>query len=281
MNATNYFYKALLLTILAGAMAACDNLEQTVTLDLNQTESRVVIDGLIINEPTTQYVMLSRVGDFYGQGETLPISDASVLVSDDAGNNYTFLESEDSAGLYTFDFEGIVGRTYRLEVNIDGVLYEADEFLAPITEIDSLKWELNEEEQEDPADEGLFYEVLLYTNEPQETKDFYLFQFYRNDTLLNNNFEEAYFTDDEFLGERIDGISTGYFFAMGDTATVEVMSISQKAFVYYNDLITALNNDGGMFSPIPANLRNNLSNGAVGYFRASAVSRETIVIGED
>lgn len=270
-----------LMLVLACGLSACDGLEQTVTLDLDQTEPQIVIDGLITDELKEQYVRLSRVAGFYSNGEVPPVSNATVLVEDDAGNSYTFNESTEIAGLYLSEFQGVPGRTYSLSVNVEGELYQAEEFLARITAIDSLTWELNEDEQEDPEDEGQFYEVLLFTEEPQDTEDFYLFQFYQNDTLLNNDYEEAYFTDDEFLTERIAGVSTGYFFAEGDSATVEMFSISSTAFVYYNDLITALNNDGGMFSPIPANLRNNLSNGAIGYFRCSSVTRESIIVAKE
>ena len=57
-------------------------------------------------------------------------------------------------------------------------------------------------------------------------------------------------------------------------------SITREAFVYYNDLFNLINNDGGMFSPPPANPRSNVINGALGYFQASAIEMETIIIEE-
>ncbi len=270
---------AFLLFLLAGA-TACEGLEETVTIDVGQTERRLVIDGLILDELTDQYVRLTWNTGFYSN-EVQTLSGASVLVEDDAGNSWNLTESASEPGMYQATFEGQRGTTYNLSVNVEGQLYQASETLQAVTEIDSLGWRIDFDEFDDPDEEGEFYEVLLYANEPQDSKDFYLFQFYRNGELQNEGFDEVYFTDDEFLQERIDGIPTGYYYALGDTVVVEIYSITSNAFVFYGDLLNSLTNDGGMFSPIPANLRNNLSNGAIGYFRASAVERDTIVVKED
>jgi hypothetical protein len=54
---------------------------------------------------------------------------------------------------------------------------------------------------------------------------------------------------------------------------VEVYSLSRVGYVYYNDLFSILNGDGGgMFGPIPAPPRTNLSNGAIGFFQVSAIN---------
>lgn len=57
-----------------------------------------------------------------------------------------------------------------------------------------------------------------------------------------------------------------------------MFSLTRKAFIFYSDLSNLLNNDGGMFSPPPANPRNNLSNGALGYFQVSAMDFEEMVV---
>jgi hypothetical protein len=147
-----------------------------------------------------------------------------------------------------------------------------------VTSIDSLTYGIDQDELDDPEDEGKFYEVLIYAKEPQETKDYYLFDFYRNDSLLVGSPDEIYFSDDIALGEEINGVQSPIYYAKGDVARVEAFSLSRAGYVFYSDLQSLLNNDGGMYSPPPANCRNNLSNGALGFFRASAVDMMEIII---
>ena len=66
----------------------------------------------------------------------------------------------------------------------------------------------------------------------------------------------------------------------GDKATIEAYSLSRTGYVFYDDLQKLLNNDGGMFNQPPANSRTNLSNGALGFFQASAINSASIVVEE-
>ena len=260
---------------------SCD---EPVVLDVTQGESRTVIEGQVTNLAGGQYVKVSRSGGFYESGKTPRVTDASVTVKDDAGNEFEFVHNPrnyaDSAGYYLpqAPFTGEVGRTYFLTVTVGDQVYEAQDKLIRVTPIDSLAYQIDEDEKEDPEDEGKFYEVLIYAKEPQDTEDYYLFKFYRNDSLKLDFDTDIYFTDDETLGENIDGVSSPIYFAPGDKARCEIYSLSRTAFVFYNDLQSLLNNDGGLFSQPPANSRTNLSNGALGLFQASAVHVSEIEI---
>jgi hypothetical protein len=168
-------------------------------------------------------------------------------------------------------FTGVIGKTYSLHVDVDGEMFEAQDKLNPVTIMDSLKYRINADEKRDPKIEKRFYELLMYTTEPPESEDFYLFRFYRNDTLNLYFPSDIYFSDDKTLAEKINGIPSPVYFQLGDSARVEMYSLSRTGFVFYNDLFNLINNDGGMFSPPPANSRTNLSNGALGFFQVSAV----------
>jgi len=271
------------LALVSVVFFSCD---EPIQLDVDQGESHVVIEGQVTNTAGFQYVKVSRSTDFYATGKTPRITDATVRVKDDAGNEFKFVHNPgglaDSAGYYLPEptFVGEIGRTYNLHVTVDGVVYEAQDDLSRVTPIDSLTFRVNEEEKEDPEDYGKFYEVLIYAKEPQDTKDFYLFKFYRNDSLKYDFDTDIYFADDEVLGESIDGVSSPIFFAPGDRARCEIFSISREAFVFYSDLQGLLNNDGGLFSQPPSNSRTNISNGAFGFFQASAVHVSEIEIKE-
>ncbi|MEO1049996.1 MAG: DUF4249 family protein [Bacteroidota bacterium] len=269
--------------LLLVAIASC---EETVLLDIDQTPVRIVIDGLVTNESKQHAVKVSRTVDFYQQGLTPRVEDAVVSVSDNEGNVFNYVHNPnnhpDSVGFYLseFPFAGEVGRIYTLNVQADGQTYTALDSMFRVTSVDSLEITINEDERMDPEDEDRFYEILYYAEEPQDTKDFYLFQFFRNGELENEEGEQIYFADDRALGDRIDALPIPVFYALGDTAVVETFSLTRNGFLFYNDLFNNINNDGGMFSPPPANPRTNLTNGALGFFQVSAINRLTLVIEE-
>ena len=269
--------------VIALGLFAC---EETVYLDLGRSDSKVIIEGQVTNHSGYQYVRITRSSGFYETGASPVITDATVIVSDDAGNEVTFVHNPgnfaDSAGYYLPEvpFIGEIGRTYKLSVTADGTLYEAEDKLLPVTNIDSLGSRISVDEQKDPKDYGKFYEVLLFAKEPQNTTDYYLFKFYRNDSLKFYSDTDIYYADDEVLGENIDGVPSPIYYAPGDIARVEMYSLSRNGYVFYNDLQSLLNNDGGLFGQPPSNSRTNLSNGALGYFQASALQMRELEIKE-
>jgi predicted transcriptional regulator YdeE len=273
-------FTLLLLTLLS--LFSC---EETIQLGINQSSSTLVIEGLITNKPGKQYIKISRTAGFYGGGATEKITTAIVKVTDDMGKEILFhhnpLGDTEKNGYYfdTENFVGEIGREYSLYVIAEGKTYEAHDKLMSVTTIDSLSSRINEQEQSNPKITGQIYEVLAYMKEPQETKDYYLFRYYRNNDFHSYNLSsDIYFTDDVGVGKNINGLASPVYFKEADTARLELYSLSRTAFLFYNDLSNLLNNDGGMISSPPANPRTNLTNGALGFFRVSAVSSATLIV---
>ncbi|GAB5527029.1 MAG: hypothetical protein Roseis2KO_49010 [Roseivirga sp.] len=258
--------------------------EKTIRLETDPSEAKVVIEGLITNSADLNYIKLTRSRDFYSGGLAEGIANAEVIVNDNNGGEVRYLHNPENLpeldGVYLpeIPYAGVVGNTYTMSVVVDGESYTAQETLLPVTKIDSLTVIVNEDELADPDEEDHFYEVLFYAEEPQDRVDHYLFKFYGNDELVKDSEEDIYFAEDEFIGEAIDDLPIAGFFALDDLVRVEMYSITREAFIYYNDLFNIINNDGGMFSPPPANPRNNLSDGALGYFQVSAIESAEIVI---
>ena len=162
--------------------------EETIELDLKQTPSRIIIEGLVTNRANYQSVKITRSTDFYGSGKTPRVTDATVTVTDDEGAEHTFIHNPrnhpDSAGIYVPEtsFTGQIGKTYTLNVAADGQIYQASDMLMSVTPIDSIQFRVNEDQQDDPEEPGKIYELLLYAREPQDEKNYYLFKYYRNDS---------------------------------------------------------------------------------------------------
>jgi hypothetical protein len=259
--------------------------EEVVQLDLTQAEPRLVIEAQVTNQSGSQFVKVTRTDDFYGSGPTPRVTDAVVTVADDLGNEYVFVHNPnnhaDSSGIYIpqTPFAGQIGRTYFLTVDADGERFEASDKLLSVIAMDSMKYQVNELEADDPKEPGKFYELLMFATEPQNEKNYYLFKFYRNDSLIYYLDTDIYYNDDELLAEKIDGVPSPVYYGVGDSGRVEIYSLSRVGYVYYNDLFILLNNDaGGMFGPVPSTPRTNLSNGALGFFQVSAVTTTETVI---
>lgn len=266
----------------AAAFTGCD---ETIELDLEQTPHRVVVDGMIINENTAHYVKLSQSVDFYHEGKAPAVRGAEVVVSDSEGNVYPFLESESTAGLYTATFEGQVGSTYRLEVTLaDGEQLSAEDEMEEVMQVDRLDWILDENEKKNPLKTDYYYRIRIFGEEPAATKDYYLFKFFRNDSIQNfNSGTGVFFADDKLVGGYLDGLESPEYYKKGDEGRFEVYRISRDAFLFYNDLNNILNGDGGMSSPSPTNPRSNIvsSEGpGLGLFQVSAVNKTSIKVGE-
>jgi hypothetical protein len=270
-----------IISILAAlTLISCD---EPIILDAEQTSPQVVIEGLVTDRPGRQSVKITRSVGFYESGKTPRLTNATVSVKDDLGQVFTFVHNPnshaDSAGIYVpqTPFTGQIGRTYTLTVDVDGERYEASDLLGSVITMDSLKYEINENQEEDPDKEGKIYELLMFAREPQDQQNFYLFKFFRNDSLVFFNDTDIYYTDDEFLAENINGASSPVYYGKDDMAKVEVYSLSREGYVFFNDMSTLLNNDGGgMFGPIPSLPRTNLSNNALGFFQVSAVNTSTV-----
>ncbi|MEO0332906.1 MAG: DUF4249 domain-containing protein [Bacteroidota bacterium] len=259
--------------------------EEPIELDVDQAPPRYIIDGLITDELTDHYIKISTSTDFYNVDITPKVSGASVIVNDDLDREYIFQESETEPGLYTAQFQGEIGRTYMMQTTMpDGAVFTASDQISAVMSVDSLTWEIDQEEQTEPDEEGLFYDVRIYAHEPAETTDYYLFKFYRNDSLQNfNDNTGLFYADDKLLEGYIYGLEAPTYFRKGDTATFVMHRISRQAYLFYGDLDNALNGDGGMFSPSPVNPRTNLTRETapgLGFFQTSAVTRESIVVGE-
>jgi hypothetical protein len=272
-----------IILLLLVTLAGCD---VPIELDLQQTPPQVTIEALLTDKPDQPFVRVTLSADFYSEDGAAGVQDAVVTLKDDIGQSVAFYHYEgsntDSLGYYLppEGFAGQIGRIYTLTVIAEGKTFEATDSLKYVTSIDSLAYRPNIYAVQDPPSDGKIYELLIYAKEPQETKDYYLVKYYRNDSLTYGWETEVYVLDDYGVGESINGVPSAIWYDIGDKAEIEMYSLTRQGFLFYNDLVIIMNSDGGMFSPPPANPRTNFSNGALGFFQVSGVSSRTIVLEE-
>jgi hypothetical protein len=273
-------FRAIYLGMLLYAWLGMVGCQKEVQIDTDQVQPRFVIDGLVTNIDTNHVIRITRSKSFNDKGDNPAIENAQVEVSD---GTQTYRFTHEGAGNYRSErFAGVIGKTYLMRIVIDGQVFTAQEELRPVSPVDSLKWTVDPDNQQNPPDSRYpdrYYEMTLYAIEPQDRIDYYQFRFYRNGEKINDSGNDVFIAEDKFFSERIDGIECPGFYTPGDTGRAEMYSISRDVYLFYSDLNTVLNTDGGMFGPIPANPRSNISNGALGLFQVSAVSSRSVVIG--
>jgi Domain of unknown function (DUF4249) len=114
---------------------------------LKDYSSLLVVDGLITDANSSYTVKLSRT---FQDQNTIPatVSDATVFVSDDAGNNFNLYNWGN--GIYKTDslqFTGIIGTAYTLHIiTKEGYIYISDPCtMQPVPDIDSIYFASDQE----------------------------------------------------------------------------------------------------------------------------------------
>jgi hypothetical protein len=163
-----------------------------------------------------------------------------------------------------------------MEVTIDDTTYTASHYMYDQPAADSIVWEYRDEE---PFFQPGYYPTM-YARDPPEKDQFYLIQFYLNDTLLIN---PAYIVtgDDQFTDNNYLVLELTNRFEAGDTVTFELNEIEQQAKEYFDQYQDLATGAGSPFDGPPSNPEGNFSNGALGLFRASLPFQDRQIIQPD
>ena len=202
---------------------------------------------------------------------------------------HVFSDSSYLRGVYyTTKIEGKPGNTYKLNIAYKNKIIQATEEMASVPAIDSVQF--REQFLWNGANN---FVPFVFFNEPTDQKNYYMFNF-GSDDLYHIVYGTAHvwnfsILDDAFLTEYVNGFKIddgaspiGFddflYFNYGDKARIRMLSLSENAFKYYEALLKQFENDGGAYTPTPANTPTNLTGDALGYFRVSAVSEIDLIV---
>lgn len=175
----------------------------------------------------------------------------------------------------TTKLKGIAGHTYTLTIKWQGSEYHAVSYMPPLPGLDSVKFNFTK------GDIGKDdYNIpLLYFKEPQNERNYYLFI-----TPGKSSVWPYSVLSDEFLKPYVNGldvckgISPDYWMTdyPGTNMSyyfIEMHSLTKEGYNYYKALLQQFRTDGGAYAPTPATPPGNIDNGALGFFKTSAVNR--------
>lgn len=203
-------------------------------------------------------------------------------------------KGETPGGLYvTTKIYGIENHMYKLHITYKGKEYTACERMVPKTQIDKMIMKRVD------MGEGESNEVpcISFHNLPEE-HNYYLLRVspFSSKSLRIASIYNLYYgmtnsggwpfsiLDDKYLTENVEDyvVSSGEQFILPnrpawsypttDSIWVQMHSISGSCYNVYDQMIKQIRSDGGTFSIRPASVKSNISNGAYGIFRVSAIS---------
>jgi len=266
-------------------LSAC---QEEYELPATDFTPRLVVDGQVTSEYTRHELRLSQTGD-YGSQDYPPASGATIILRDGIRE---FLYTEVSPGRYLTDsLAGMPGSAYRLIIMWEGEQYEAIDTMGtippafePVTFSPAERggWEFEYRRHQfgfesanawilsvSPVDttemSSINYQELgQQIGVEVDSNRIYTFEFFTHPNISVNgllNFEEAH-----FYGWRSSRQVVQRRFSLSDD--------------YYNFLRSSFMETewrGNLFDSSPANVKGNVSNGALGFFNASAV-RELVFV---
>lgn len=248
--------------------------QKVINVDLNEAAPRIVIEGRINDRRGPYSVTITRSGSYFNQPVLLSVSGAEVVITDNVITIDTLREA--APGIYfTSKIRGLPGRTYTLKVISDDQEYTGTSTMLSHVNIDSLKLVKSESQRFDftpDSENDIRMEIHCFFKDPLE-KNFYRIRVYKNDSINTQSYR---LYDDQYTNGRNEELRVARAEA-GSTYRIELLSIDKQTYGYYRTLEDLLFVNP-FFGSTPANPDNNLSNGALGYFGAYAMSTKTIII---
>lgn len=250
-----------------------------IELDYNQDENKkVIITGWITDLDERQYVTVQNTVNYLGENNPDPISTAVVSISD---SQDTYSLTHESEGKYYLPetWQAVIDDTYKLEVVHNGNTYTSSHKMRACPVIENFF--TREVDDISDTDSIHIYESLFSFQEiPGEGDAYYGIDYIENstdrDSLFNGQFTNDDFVDGEYF-EDVEISDYDRLFKIGDRIVLDIFSIGFETSEYLLDVQTEVFR-GSIFDTPPANVRTNISGGALGYFIASGANRATLVV---
>ncbi len=248
--------------------------EKVIDLELEDSATELVIEANLWAGTSTLEVLISNTASYFDSALPVTIEDATVTLSDEAGNSFNAAHLGN--GRYLANITTEEGMTYRLTVEVDGIIYQADSFLPQKIELVELIAEY--EAAAGPIEEG--YSMRVRFNDPGGEENYYRIVHYVDGVKQIEPDDLQVVEDVLFDGGLTRLPMFQQSFDLGDSVSIELIHFDEASFAYFNSLSDIINSGGGPggASAAPGNPTTNWSGGALGYFSASQADTLSIVI---
>lgn len=239
--------------------------EEVIDINLNEADAQLVIEGRIVNTDGPFRVNISQTADFFGKENTQPVDIQRVTLTTTEGQP----EELNRVGEGTYEsttVRGVPGETYTLMVQHEGIETTTTSTMPVPIEIEQLQYAFDERAFNPAGEAG--YEVTCVFNDPAEETNFYRLVIYLHGEQLDDN--GFYLYDDKFAdGNQVSYTFFDRRFDLNDTVKVELQSMDEQTYRYYEQLNELVGNRGpGGGSAAPGNPASVFNTGALGVFAA-------------
>lgn len=275
--------KNVLIFLLSTLILSCT---ERIDIKLDENYARLVVDGSLTTDTMKHRIILSMTSDYFYDRPPEMVSEANVTISDGISSE---ILTETTPGIYctSADYAGVPGKTYILNINLQKPVggftdYTASSTLLPVFRLDSIGLEFI---KGGFNNQGIWV-IKSYFSDPP-TQDFYRILISRNSKMITDTLNEWYVTDDIFFNGRYsDGLPIGYLLQgyhdntveSGDTITAEINGIEKEYEGFILDAQAEIRGSNPLFSGPSANVKGNVSNGAIGFFAAYSVTRASAIV---
>jgi len=264
--------------ILFSALLAMSSCQREINIKLKSSDIKTVIEANYSSISDSINVSVCKSSSYFGTdtGKTIDNAVISLKIGDT-----TIVLQNNSKGIYSAKLSPENrNKTYKIEVQSEGKLYEATSSMPALVKIDSIRIKKAEgmmamsHGPNDKGDSSTVFVVSTYMKDPVG-HNYYRILLYNNDKLIvdNNGQSEAIFDDQFYQANKTIEIALTAKCYGNERIRVELMSVDKATYDYFTSLWTTMQSAGGSFS-VPENPRTNFNNDALGYF--SAYSADTV-----
>jgi hypothetical protein len=249
-------------------LSSCDQ-EEIIQVDLSEAPAQFVIEGCVTDEAAPYTVRITRTVNFDQPNDFPAVSGAVVIIRDNTGQVDTLYEKKPGNYESARVFPGVSGRTYTLQVWVEGHHFMANSTMPDFVPLDDLKTIrlpfggsnslVMTPVFTDPAGLGNNYQFIQSNNGKRQP-----FIFVVDDR--NNDGSQI---SSLLLAPDLETMA-------GDTVSIEMRNIDRATYKYFVAL--AASNGNGPNASVPANPDNNFGGACLGYFAAYTVQRRSLIV---
>lgn len=250
--------------------AALFSCQKEIKIDLNEANPKVIIEANYSATDSTVKVIVSRSSSYFDVFEVDFINDAFITIREENGTEVIVPFIAD--GTYELSgFPPVFGSTYTLKVLHNNTEYVSDSKLMPVMELLPSRVEFQEESIFSSEGYWVFYRFQDFSELGNCYKLVPSYYGSRYDKFGEFSIGNDNLTDGNLVERPL--LET---FQLGDTVYLELQSINQKIYDYYNQLSSSSSG----FNAAVGNPDYLWSNGALGYFSAYGYSTDMVIITE-
>lgn len=254
--------------------------ETVIEVDLPPAQQLVVVEGALSDIEGLQPIRVTQSNGFSSENPSEVIENAEVIVQSRTGDIFRYAYTSNGYYEALSPYSGVSNQEYRVRLVLDSVEIRSEWERMPekvsvgALEVDSFE----ENDPNEPSEQITVFFPKLTTRDPAEATNFYRWIFYKNESIFNDPELLTIQNDRLFNGNLIPNDFRNFNYSIGDSVTVQLISISESSFNYLSLLRAQITTLGTSSGTTPATVNGNLfyendeSRIVLGNFSARAVS---------